>query len=279
MFLRQLGGYDWCSRCSVTSRMSQIDLLYWCTAQIWLKSYKSLLISGGRPPWHHWAELDNYADTSLVLLTPPYVEPAQMGQLTLNEFSCLITTITTKIVSPCSINNAIANFYLLPLSPITLRFVFLQQLQSVFCISVSNAIKTWHSTSLGFTFIFTTFSFFHPKKSLKVRDHHQIPFLILSKFKQINLLLFPPKTICFPVMFPKCKLNSAKNILWKWYHIGLPILEGGLNGLKCLSNSQIIPLQIPIALYQTRRNGSILYKYWTARKGDNNATFTIGLPT
>ena len=51
---------------------------------------------------------------------------------------------------------------------------------------------------------------------------------------------------------------------------------------------------IPLALYQTMRNGvagkeqyqinnpqnptSFLYKYWTARKVDN-ATFTIGLPT
>ena len=34
-------------------------------------------------------------------------------------------------------------------------------------------------------------------------------------------------------------------------------MKGGFNGLRHLSNSQIIPLQIPIALYQTRRNGVI----------------------
>ena len=31
-------------------------------------------------------------------------------------------------------------------------------------------------------------------------------------------------------------------------------MKGGFNVLRRLSNSQIIPLQIPIALYQTRRN-------------------------
>ena len=34
-------------------------------------------------------------------------------------------------------------------------------------------------------------------------------------------------------------------------------VKGGFNTLRRLSNSQIIPLQIPIALYQTRRNGVI----------------------
>ena len=77
------------------------------------------------------------------------------------------------------------------------------------------------------------------------------------------------------VIFPKCKLNSAKHLL-KCYHVGLPRLKGGFSGLRCLSDSQVIPLQIPMALYQTRRNGvtreeqyqviqqnlvSLLYKY------------------
>ena len=38
--------------------------------------------------------------------------------------------------------------------------------------------------------IFTIFSFVHPIKSFKFRDHCQILFLILSKFKQNSLLLF-----------------------------------------------------------------------------------------
>ena len=101
-------------------------------------------------------------------------------------------------------------------------------------------------------------------------------------------------TCSVPIIFPKCKLNSAKNNLWKCNDIGLPTLKGDFNHLRHLSNSQRIPLQIPIALYQTRRNGalgekqyeiiqqnptSFLYKYWTAKKVDNNATFTIGFPT
>ena len=60
-----------------------------------------------------------------------------------------------------------------------------------------------------------------------------------------------------PDIFPKCKLNSAKNTPWKLYHIGLPRLKGGFNGLRRLFDSRIIPLQIPIALYQARRNGVI----------------------
>ena len=48
-----------------------------------------------------------------------------------------------------------------------------------------------------------------------------------------------------PVIFPKCKLNSAKNTPWKWYHLGLPRLKRDFNGLRHLSNSQIISLQIP----------------------------------
>ena len=35
---------------------------------------------------------------------------------------------------------------------------------------------------------------------------------------------------------------------------GLPRLKGGFNGLRRLTESQIIPLKILIALYQTRRN-------------------------
>ena len=42
------------------------------------------------------------------------------------------------------------------------------------------------------------------------------------------------------------KLNSAKNNPRKWYHIGLPRLKRSFNGLRFLSDSQIIPLQIPI---------------------------------
>ena len=64
------------------------------------------------------------------------------GNELLSEFCCLNTTITTKIVSPHSVKNAVANFYLLPLLPVTHRFVFLEQLQLLFCISASNAIKT-----------------------------------------------------------------------------------------------------------------------------------------
>ena len=64
------------------------------------------------------------------------------GNELLSEFSCLNTTITTKIVSPHCIENTIASFYMLPLLPVTLRFVFLEQLQLLFCISASNAIKT-----------------------------------------------------------------------------------------------------------------------------------------
>ena len=97
------------------------------------------------------------------------------------------------------------------------------------------------------------------------------------------------------LIFPKCKLNAAKSPPWKWYRIGLSRLKGGFSGLRHLFNSQIILLQIPIALYLRRRNGfiweeqyqikiqqnptSFLYKYWAARKVDKKATFIIGLPT
>ena len=76
-----------------------------------------------------------------------------------------------------------------------------------------------------------------------------------------NLYICCYVTIALPVQFPlsylKCKLNSAKNTMWKWYQIVLPRLKRGFSGLRRLSDSQIIPLQIPIALYQTRRNGVI----------------------
>ena len=68
------------------------------------------------------------------------------------------------------------------------------------------------------------------------------------------LLCYHCFTCLVPVIFPKCKLNSAKK---KWCHIGLLRLKGCFSGLRCFSDSQIIPLQIPIALYQTRRNGVI----------------------
>ena len=41
------------------------------------------------------------------------------------------------------------------------------------------------------------------------------------------------------------------------YHIRLPRLKGGFNGLRHLSDSQIIPLQIPTASYQRRGKGVI----------------------
>ena len=69
----------------------------------------------------------------------------------LSEFNPLITTIITRIVNPCLINNVIANFCLFPPSPITLRFVFLEQLQSLFYITASNTIKTYYSRPLGLT--------------------------------------------------------------------------------------------------------------------------------
>ena len=70
--------------------------------------------------------------------------------------------------------------------------------------------------------------------------------------------------------------------------------ERGLQWFKTAFRLPVIPIQIPIALYQTRSNGvigeeqkqaiqqnptSFLYKYWTARKVENNAAFTIALPT
>ena len=141
-FLVKSGEINWYRRNSKTSSILQLlDLLYRCNAQSWLQSYYFLLISGGILPWHHFSELDNYADATSVLSTLPYVEPFRMNREFLSQF------ITTIIVTPCPINDAIKSFHLLiPLS-VTVRFVFTKQLQSVF-LSASNAIKTWHDESL-----------------------------------------------------------------------------------------------------------------------------------
>ena len=69
----------------------------------------------------HWAEHDNYGDISPVFTNSLlHMNHPKWGNKPLSEFSCLITTITTRTVSPCSNKNVIANFYLLQLSPITL---------------------------------------------------------------------------------------------------------------------------------------------------------------
>ena len=78
----------------------------------------------------------------------------------------------------------------------------------------------------------------------------------------IHVAMLPLLHRSAPVIFPKCKLNSAKNTLSKWYYIGLPRLKGGFNGLRRLSNSQVIPLQIPIALHQTGRKAVIAEKQY-----------------
>ena len=75
------------------------------------------------------------------------------------------------------------------------------------------------------------------------------------------LLRYHWVTCSVPDISPKCKLNSAKNIPSKWYHIGLPRQKGGFSGLGRLSDSQIISLQIPKALYQTRRNEVLEEQY------------------
>ena len=54
----------------------------------------------------------------------------------------------------------------------------------------ASAITRHSLTGLLFHLLFLVFSIL---KSQKVRDHHQIPFLILRKFKRINLLFFPPE--------------------------------------------------------------------------------------
>ena len=85
-------------------------------------------------------------------------------------------------------------------------------------------------------------------------------YLVWAKPEFIYMLLcYHCFTHSVSVIFPKCKLNAARNNPWKWYHIGLPRLKGGFNGLTPLSHSQtiLIPPQIPLALYHTRRNGVI----------------------
>ena len=57
-----------------------------------------------------------------------------------------------------------------------------------------------------------------------------------------TLLCYHRFTWSVPIIFHKCKLISAKNIPRKWYYISLLRLKGIFSGLRCLSNSQIIPL-------------------------------------
>ena len=71
------------------------------------------------------------------------------------------------------------------------------------------------------------------------------------------LLCYHCFTGSVPVTFSKCKLNSAKINPIIRHHTGLLRLKGHFSGLKRLSDSQLIPLHIPIALYQTKRNGVI----------------------
>ena len=79
-------------------------------------------------------------------------------------------------------------------------------------------------------------------------------FLLWAKPEFMYLLLcYHCFTFSVSVIFSKCKLNSAKHNQWKWYH-RLTGLEMGFNGLRRLSDTQIITLQISIALYQTSRN-------------------------
>ena len=90
--------------------------------------------------------------TFLVNLGEIY-EPFRMNREFLSQF------ITTIIVIPCPINDAVTSFHLrMPLS-VTVRFVFPEQLQSLI-LSAPNAIKTLHNESLCFTFIYTVFRFF-----------------------------------------------------------------------------------------------------------------------
>ena len=69
--------------------------------------------------------------------------------------------------------------------------------------------------------------------------------------------------VCYVTIVPSAQfLLSSLNANWnqqkhllKCYHVGLPRLKGVFYGLRCLSDSQIIPLETPMALNQTRRNG------------------------
>ena len=56
---------------------------------------------------------------------------------------------------------------------------------------------------------------------------------------------------------PLKQTEISKNSPSKCYQIALSRLKVGFSGLKHLSNTQIIPLQIPIALYQIKTNGII----------------------
>ena len=87
------------------------------------------------------------------------------------------------------------------------------------------------------------------------------------------LLCYHCFTRSVPVIFLKCKLTSANNP-WKWYDTGLSGLKESLSSLRCLSDYQIIPLQIPIALYQTRRNGVIREEQYQT----NNLTKSYIIP-
>ena len=81
--------------------------------------------------------------------------------------------------------------------------------------------------------------------------------LVCTKPEFIHMLVcYHCFTYSVPIIFPKWKLNSAKNTLGKRYHIALPRPTGGFNDLRRLCDFQIIPLQIPIALYQ--RGGNVV---------------------
>ena len=169
-------------------------------------------------PWYHWAELENYADTSPVLLTPPYVEASKQDNELLSEFSCLISTITTRILSSCLINNVIMNFYLLPLLP--------DHPQVCFSWKITITSMPWkHDTvsCLGLPLYLLLLVFLHCKKSFKVRCHCQMLFLIWGKFRSINLLLFLPEIIWKPHAYDfrgnrssliRLNLLNIRNKIW-----------------------------------------------------------------
>ena len=70
----------------------------------------------------------------------------------------------------------------------------------------------------------------------------------------IYLVTLPLLHLFSSCYFPKSKLISAKNTSRKWYHINLPRMKVGFSGLRCLSNSQIIPHKLVKPLCQTRTN-------------------------
>ena len=55
----------------------------------------------------------------------------------------------------------------------------------------------------------------------------------------VMLLLLHPFSFCNQPLMPT---KLRKNTPWKWHHIGFSRLKGGFNGLRCLSDSQIILL-------------------------------------